>query len=535
MSEIRILHFVNNMKPKTSYGEDLISNKILKFIAPSIIQPLKHLINLSLKTGYFPDKFKIAKIIPIFKDSDKHEFCNYRPISLLNSLSRLIESIVCFQVTGFTDVCEIFYKHQYGFRARHSVIHPLLHFSENILNSLNEGKINLTFFIDLKKAFDTVNYEILLAKLENYGIRNNELLWFRNYLTNRQQYVHISNISGSSNVKSCMLNCECGIPQGSCLGPLLFLFFINDLATSTNFFTLLFADDCTFQISGANTPDLFKRANEELLNAENWFSANKLTLNTKKTRYILYKSKHQHVHANNLFIGNNIITRAGSNCEEKYVRFLGIWIDDNMSFVGHIEKLKSKLNSGLYALSTCNKIVPLKIRKLIYRSLIESHLHFGSVIYGAANPKLLQTVETLQRKAVRLVARTTYNAHTDPLFKQYSILKLNDLVNLDQNIFVRQFKNGKLPPSFKDFFYNLSSTAQKTRDDDYNLEAKHLTNNLLFYYPSVQLIRNWNRNTIVVKAQAEISLMKSEFKICQINKYEDECVKLNCYVCSRTY
>ena len=134
----------------------------LKLISISVIQPLKRLINLSFKTGFFPEQFKIAKVVPVFKESDPHEFSNYRPISLLNSISRLFETIVCFQVTGFADACEILYKHQYGFRARHNVNQPLMHFTDNIFNALNNNKFNVSIFIDLKKAFDTLNYQILL-------------------------------------------------------------------------------------------------------------------------------------------------------------------------------------------------------------------------------------------------------------------------------------------------------------------------------------------------------------------------------------
>ena len=397
--------------------------------------------------------------------------------------------------------------------------------------NLNEGKINLTFFIDLKKAFDTVDYEILLSKLEHYGIKENALLWFRNYLKNRQQYVHLSNIAGSSNVKSCMLRCECGIPQGSCLGPLLFLFFINDLAKCSSFFTILFADDCTFQISGANTSDIFLQANKELFKAEQWFSANKLTLNTKKTRFMLFKNKNQHVHVQELCIGNNVITRAGNSCIEKSVRFLGVLIDDELSFTRHIDKLKSKLNSGLYALSTCNTIVPLDIRILIYRALIDSHLQFGSIIYGAANPKLLEPLQILQRKALRLLAMAKYNAHTDPLFKKYKILKLFDLISLNQTLFVRHFKNNHLPLSFNNFFQNIPLEEKKSRDDDYNLKNKNLTSNNLLYFPSVQLLRNWNCNSLTVKAETCVGVLKSEIKTSKIFNYEEDCVKQNCYVC----
>ena len=139
LSAERLFNFVKKMKPKMSFGQDLVSNKVLQFIAPTILRPLKHLINLSLRTGYFPQKFKIAKIVPIHKDSDCHEFNNYRPISLLSSMSRLLESIVSYQLTAFAESYSIFYQHQYGFRAKHSVVQPLLHFSEKILRAL-KGK-----------------------------------------------------------------------------------------------------------------------------------------------------------------------------------------------------------------------------------------------------------------------------------------------------------------------------------------------------------------------------------------------------------
>ena len=527
LSESRLFNFIKRMKPKTSFGEDLVSNKVLQFVAPTILRPLKHLINLSLKSGYFPQKFKVAKIVPIYKDSDKHDFNNYRPISLLSSLSRLLESIVSFQLTAFADAYNIFYQHQYGFRSKHSVVHPLLHFTENILRAQNEGKINISIFVDLKKAFDTVDYEILLAKLDHYGVRNVELLWFRNYLTKRTQYMNL-NLKGES-FNSCLLECKCGVPQGSCLGPLLFLFFINDLPNATKFFSILFADDTTFQISGANSSDTFLRANTELKRAEQWFCANKLTLNAKKTRVMVFKSKNQHVHYQDLYLQNNIIERVGDKCKENFVRFLGIWIDESLSFSCHLAKLKSKLNSGIYALATCTKVVPFRIRKIIYHSLFESHLHFGSIIYGSTNTRNLEQIETVQRKALRVLTRSNYNAHTDPLFKKHKILKLGDLIQLNQSIFVRQFKNGKLPDSFSGFFHDIPFNEQKSRDDDYNLQRQSKI--ALLHFPSSQIIRSWNQNHLSLKSEADVAALKENFIQKKLDSYEEECSKPNCHAC----
>ena len=176
-----------------SSGADYISTKLLKEIAPVIITPLHYLINISLETGFVPAELKLAKIVPVFKDGNCHEYTNYGPISLLSSFSKLLEKVVSRQLIRFLHLNEIIYRHQYGFRAGHSTSHSVLHLTNEIYNALNQkpsGK-TLTIFIDLKKAFDTVNHDILLEKIKCYGVRDCANLWFKNYLSDREQFVSI--------------------------------------------------------------------------------------------------------------------------------------------------------------------------------------------------------------------------------------------------------------------------------------------------------------------------------------------------------
>ena len=244
------------------------------------------------------------------------------------------------QLVGFLNSHNLFYKHQYGFRANHNTSQPVLHFTDKFFNSLNQkpSATTLAIFIDLKKAFDTVDHKILLQKLEHYRIRGTSNLWFENYLSDRKQFVSINGVQSDT------VSMICGVPQGSVLGPLLFLIFINDLPNATEFLTLLFADETTFQMSGVNINLLFENANLELEKASNWFRANKLTLNVKKTKFMIFSDTKNQTSLQDLIlkIGDKAIEQIGTNCKDKYFKFVGIVLDDKLSWEGHVQHICKK-------------------------------------------------------------------------------------------------------------------------------------------------------------------------------------------------
>ena len=330
-------------------------------------------------------------MIPVFKSHDRQLFTNYRPISLLSSFSKMLERVVSRQMTGFLRVNNILYNHQYGFRKGHNTSHPVLHFLNNIYEALNKEapEYTLGIFLDLKKAFDTVDRTILLKKLEHYGFRGVAYHWFESYLTERKQFVCVDGVNSE------LRGIDYGVPQGSVLGPLLFLLFINDLAHATNLSTFLFADDTTFQLSSRNISQLLTVANKELEGASLWFQCNKLTLNVSKTKFIIFRNRNMKLPNENicLKIGSESLERIGFDMPLKNFKFLGHIIDEHLSWADHISYVRGKISSGNYALARTKHFLPPNIRLTLYNSLIRPHLEYGIIIWGGAQISKLKGLE----------------------------------------------------------------------------------------------------------------------------------------------
>ena len=337
---------------------------------------------------------------------------------------------------------KIIYPLQIGFQENHSVDHTLISMTEVVRSTLDNKKYGCGIFIDLHKAFDTVNHNILLSKLECYGIRGNALRWFDSYLSDRTQYV-----SNNGTNSDCM-NVTCGVPQGSVLGPLLFLIFINDLPNvSRKLKFYLFADDTNIYYDTETLDKLVKTVNIELKFVKRWLDANKLSLNIDKTNYVISHSTSSSIPPDTVIrIGKKHITRV------KYVKFLGLLLDENLSWKYHLGELSKKLAR------TCG--IHFRIRNLltseslicIYNALFMSFLQYGITVWGQTYDSYLEPIFKLQKKAVRAISHQPFRSPSLPIFKKLKLLRIQDIFQLRLLTFVYESINKKNPSCFHDYF-----------------------------------------------------------------------------------
>ena len=336
--------------PKSSCDAYGLSQKVIlqdmDIIAPMFVK----LINLSVSSGTCPDMSKVAKVIPVYKNKgENYLFSNYRPISMLPVFSKIVEKLIYSKISDFLVRYEILFKSQYGFRKGHNTTHATLDFLQTIESALKANEYAIGIFCDLSKAFDTLDHEILLTKLDHYGVRGTWLAWLRSYLTNRHQYVEMNG------VKSDLAPITVGVPQGSILGPLLFLIYINDLPAAVNkLIPVLFADDTNLVIKGKNLSELITTINEELENLSDYFKANKLKLNAGKTKLVCFRKKGLKLDSSNL----NIKLDETNLPFQKSATFLGITLDEHLTWEDHCNLVGNKMSRNTGVLNRVKKALP---------------------------------------------------------------------------------------------------------------------------------------------------------------------------------
>jgi hypothetical protein len=498
---LEIKEIILGLKNSYSKGHDNISVNTIKNCYDQLAEPLCMIFNRSLQDGIVPDDLKTAKIIPVYKSDDKKIISNYRPISVLPAFSKILEKLVYNRLLQFIDKHNILSPNQYGFRKNISTSMALLNLVDKISASIEQNQHTIGIFLDLAKAFDTVNHSILLSKLYHYGIRGIAHDWFKNYLNNRHQFVYLNS------TKSSKLPITCGVPQGSILGPLLFLLYINDLSTiSKGLSFIMFADDTNLFISGTNLSDLAAIANTELASVSTWFSANLLSLNIKKTNYILFGNKKQPDIS--ISISNEKISRVYQTT------FLGVIIRDNLKWDAHISSVANKISKTIGVINKIKYALATMHLRLLYSCLVEPYLNYCCIVWASPTKNTyLGMLFRLQKRAVRIILFAPYRAHSEPLFRKLSILTIYDLCLTHILTFVYKSLNNLLPSHCTNYFTRttvIHSHATRGHEHDLFLINAHKScrsNSLTFRGP-----KYWKNLPDFIRSAISLNIFRARLK-----------------------
>ena len=480
---VEVICTINSLDTRKGSGPYSIPSDLLKALKANLCHPLTSIINMSFATGIYPDQLKIAKVIPIFKKGDKLLVSNYRPISLLSNINKIFEKLVYSRLYSFLELHNCIYELQFGFRARHSTQHALASLTEMVRQALDEGNFACGVFVDFQKAFDTVDHSILLLKLEHYGVRGLANNWFRSYLTNRKQYVSINGFDSSLKVM------KYGVPQGSVLGPLLFLIYINDLHLAVKHsVTHHFADDTNFLYISKSLKKIQKYMNFDLKYVCNWLKANKISLNASKTEMIIFRDPRRKIDFDlKIKIDGKKVTAS------KFVKYLGLYIDRYLSWQQQEQDMRSRLSRAAGMLCKIRHYVDFDTLKLVYYGIFSSILMYGSLIWGQYS-RIVNRLQTIQNKAIRYMNFKPKRTSATPLFKKTGILKLDDYIFQYNCLFAYDCLNGNLPTPLLDDRITFVHTTGNTRAERLNQLENFRTNTILYGTNSIKsrAVQAWN-------------------------------------------
>ena len=402
-----VFNLLRNIDEKKATGLDMIPSKLLKMAASIVTPSLTAIFTKSIITGIYPTEWKMARVTPVFKKGEKSDLNNYRPISVIPVVSKVFEKTVYDQLYQYLNDNQLLSSCQSGFRSLHSTLTALLEATNSWSVSIDNGFLNGVVFIDLKKAFDTIDHEIILRKLSYFGADQATAKWFQSYLSNRTQRCNVNgNLSTASTV-------TCGVPQGSILGPLLFLMYINDLSNCLRVAApRMFADDTSITLSAKTVADLKLAVTSELNNLTCWLRANKLSLNVAKTELMIIGSRQRlntQCEEINISIDDRTIKRVD------HIKSLGLTIDAQLSWSKHVDEISKKVSSAIGALKRVRPFIPTDVAVQIYNALILPHFDYCSPVWDGMSGCLSDKLQKLQNRAARVITQSPFDTSSNLL------------------------------------------------------------------------------------------------------------------------
>jgi Reverse transcriptase (RNA-dependent DNA polymerase) len=414
-----LIQTISTLKNNSAPGMDNISSKLVKSCHIFILEPLQHIINLIFSSGQIPKQFKLSLVTPIFKNGNKEHICNYRPISVINTFAKIFEKCLKVRLVNFLEKNNILHNRQYGFKPGFSTNDAMLDLIGTVKDILERGNKSIAIFLDLAKAFDTVPHNHLLEILESYGIRGPVLNLFDNYLTNREQILKYND--NLSDVQKVII----GVPQGTVLGPILFLIYINSLLeTYIDGVSISYADDTVLIFEDLDWNLTKTKAINGLTIVKNWLDIHKLTLNESKTKYIAFSITDSNRPQFDTMTVHNLTIQ-----ETKTIKYLGITLDCHIKWTGHATYLAKKINRLIPKFYILRNILSKKVMLAVYKALVESVIRYGILVWGGMFESALQPVKVAQNYILKIIFHRNRTYPTELLYNK-------DIMNIRQLYFL---------------------------------------------------------------------------------------------------
>lgn len=458
-----VYQIIRNLKNKKSVGSDEIPVSVLKTAAHVLSEPISHIINLAFVTGSYPEALKLGYVRAIYKKNEKNKIENYRPITLLSNINKIFEKVIYDRLVNYLESKQILTDKQNGFRRGKSTVRAIYQSLTQIIKSLNDKRETVALCLDLSKAFDSVDHEILSRKLGMYGIEGVSLSLIKSYLRNRKQQVVETDERGVL-IKSGPVNVLRGVPQGSILGPLLYILYVNELPNIITQNVVLYADDTSLIISERTKNECKLRMSESMNELEEWFLKNNLLLNIDKTQFVNFSRSDTGEFC--LDYKNKTLKSSSS------VSFLGVTIDSRLDWREHTEQLCTSLAKYNYALKVLSMNVNEEAAMTAFHAFVQSKISYGIIFWGSTSHT--KRVLILQKRCLRNVCGMYPRDSCRPVFVRKNVLTVVSLYILECCMFIR-----KNPDLFSDSFLNHSYNTRNR----YDLQAstnrfKYLQNNV---------------------------------------------------------